>query len=62
MALTIQAVKDAGKTIELSDGSRWIVGIDSYKSSIWLWNDKVEVSPGKLTNLTRKQSVSAQRA
>lgn len=54
MTLWISEVQESGKLIILSDGSKWGVDtMDSIHTALWLAMDKVEVSTGKLTNLSR---------
>lgn len=59
----IREVKDGGKLIVLSDGSKWQVSsFDAFHTMMWMPFDEIEVGVAHLINVSRRsQRVSAQR-
>ena len=63
MSHLIREIQDSGKLVILDDGSKWEIGIfDSMETRMWMRMDRIDVSLGKLTNLSqRNKSVDARR-
>lgn len=63
MSQRIREVKDRGKLIILSDGSKWeISSFDAFHTMMWMPFDEIEVGVAHLINVSRRsQRVSAQR-